>query len=795
MIPPFQQTVMPANIPNEQKQIFQEKMQSRPPQQETKPTISLEYFQPPPKKPPMGVDPNQALLNRMYQPMPFAAPPMFPVGGPYGCMNWMYPQGGYMTPPVVVKNYTIETDGVNGDHKRLAMIYEDVLPQRKFAPSYTTLGERLNDYQFIRATIFNNADGKDIDLHGMSTNSLNSFIKVDVGDVNPFNSYKHSVNPYRGLPYGFLLFRSCYPIKHVERTGLVGCAKNSTAVNIRVYKMTEGSFYVNQINKGSFFEFDEWREVAFYEYIKKTILEKKICPNFPVMYGYFISINSLIDYNKITGTGEEPGPRNGLYTGLRQAKNFDGLQQGLIIQSNCNDEPGPAIEPAKAEYVPIGGRAPNTQTQVSSALQKQTGGQIPRIPVVIVNNPEQSRVLPRLSQPIPLLVSKAENSGATYVSMDGKVEANINMSAERQPMLSFNQSNYGKLLESQKLLEKQKTITTMDGNKQIIQANPDAYLGKSLVVLTESPTHSVFSWASKIYQTMANVHEMINRGVHTEEEWTNVFFQIMIGLHVMQINNLYIDNFKLERNVFIKDLALRGTQTDYWKYKIEGVDYYIPNLGYLVLIDSNYRDLDITHDTKFTQQNKSHKLNGKFFGENKSDEEIRARAFDMFKACFDSNMFGPDFTRFGGVPPPSPIIDMLGKIMGEISIDKEKLIGPYILRHMKSFLHNRVGTYLKESEVANKRNDNVGNFKKGEMVILEEGNSKFRFVLYVGVNNGMATIITKEKYDDKGYIEKHNVPATGLFGYLQTEPIQQIYKPNEQNLGEENLLETYIISN
>jgi hypothetical protein len=772
---------MPSNIPNEQKQIFQEKMQNRPPQQEIKPTISLEYYQPQPKKPPVGVDQNQALLNRMYQPMPFIAPPMFPGGSPYGCFNGMYPPGGYMTPPVVVKNYTIQTDGINGDHKRLAMIYEDVLPQRKFTPSYTTLGERLNDYQFIRATIFNNSDGKDIDLHGMSTNSLNSFIKVDVGDVNPFNSYKHSLNPYKGLAYGFLLFRSCYPIKHVERTGLVGCAKNSTALNIRVYKMLEGSFYVNKINKGSFFEFDEWREVAFYEYIKKTILEKKICPNFPTMYGYFISMNSLIDYDKIIGTPDEPGQMNNAYTGLRPTRHFNGLQEGLIVKSNCNDDT--YTPPPKTEYVSVGGKQ-------STSLQ--TGGNIPRIPVVITNNPDQSLVLPRVSQQIPLLISKELKPGANYISTDGKIEANINMGSQREPILSFNQSEYSKLLDRQKLLEKQKTIVTIDGNKQIIQANPDAYLGKSLVILTESPTHSVFSWASKIYQTVGNVYEMINRGVHTEEEWTNVFFQIMVGLHVMQINNLYFDNFKLERNVFIKDLPLRGTQTDFWKYKIEGVDYYIPNLGYLVILDSNYRDLDITQDVKFTQQNKNHKLNGNFFGENKSDEEIKSKAFDMFKACFDSNIFGPDFTRFGGVPPPSKVIDMLGKIMGEAAIDPNKLIGPYILKHMKMFLHNRVGTYLKESEISNKRNDAVGNFKKGEMVILEEGNGKYKFVLYVGTNDRMANIITKKKYDDKDY-DQEDVPVTALLGYLQTEPIQQIYKPNEQNLGEENLLETYII--
>ena len=64
----------------------------------------------------------------------------------------MHASQGYVPPPIIVKQYAINVDGITGDQnqERMAIIYEDSLPFRKFTPSYTTLGERIDDYQFIR---------------------------------------------------------------------------------------------------------------------------------------------------------------------------------------------------------------------------------------------------------------------------------------------------------------------------------------------------------------------------------------------------------------------------------------------------------------------------------------------------------------------------------------------------------------------------------------------------------------------------------------------------------------------
>lgn len=205
--------------------------------------------------------------------------------------------------------------------------------------------------------------------------------------------------------------------------------------------------------------------------------------------------------------------------------------------------------------------------------------------------------------------------------------------------------------------------------EKVIKENDDAYKGKGLVLLTESGTYTLFGWASKTYQIRGlNIKEMINRGVHTSTEWYNILFQLMAGLYTMQINNIYIENFSLESNVLVKDIQTRGQVTNYWKYKIEGIDYYVPNLGYVVLIDSNFRDLvHEKSESTFGVSTNTKKLNGHIFDKNIKNEDMLEKTFDMFKKCFNVNNFSNSFIEEGGCPPPDDIKDLLNKIMSEYS--------------------------------------------------------------------------------------------------------------------------------
>ena len=170
----------------------------------------------------------------------------------------------------------------------------------------------------------------------------------------------------------------------------------------------------------------------------------------------------------------------------------------------------------------------------------------------------------------------------------------------------------------------------------------------------------------------------------------------------------------------------------------------------------------------------------------------------MFKAGIDPNNFGPDFVSDGGTSPDSNIISLLSQMFNDTEANIEK----YFIRYMYKFMNNRIGTYLKEQEIVHIRNDDLRDFKKGQMLVSQEGTGIYKFVLYLDTINGVAKVLTKDRtsQNDPQYIDKDNemiiqkdVQITTLSNYSLTEPIVQNYKINESNLNEENILETYNI--
>jgi len=67
---------------------------------------------------------------------------------------------------------------------------------------------------------------------------------------------------------------------------------------------------------------------------------------------------------------------------------------------------------------------------------------------------------------------------------------------------------------------------------------------------------------------------------HSIKMWYNAFFQIFAGLHAM---HKYFDMVHTDlhaENIMVKKVKPGG----YWKYKINDLDYYVPNMGYVFLI-------------------------------------------------------------------------------------------------------------------------------------------------------------------------------------------------------------------
>lgn len=581
------------------------------------------------------------------------------------------PQYGYMAPQgllypqlnqPVVNTYNINVEGM-GNHGRMNLIYEHMLPtiNKRVMGTLLTLGERNEIYNYMRVVMFPDGDGSNKDLDGKGSDSLLSHLNMM--DLNPYNTYKLSPNPYKGLPDNFLIFRSCYPIRYDQEAGNTICAKNSLGANIRIYKLTIGSTKFESMENLNKLDYEEWREVLYYKYVRDNILNKFVSPNFVMIYGFYISEKCNIDFDKI-------------------------LQ-------------------IKGIYKP--------KEQLFMKYQKE---------------------LPQKVIPKPLFQSGG--------------------SINPKNIVNLNDINYE------------------------MKLNPKAYFNKALVVLTESPTYNLFGWCSRIAERSGNILRETQIGYHSDNVWTGILFQIMSALYVMQIHKICFYDFKPEDNIFVRDLKVDGLATKFWKYKINGVEYYIPNHGYLVMIDSCYKNLP-------SDQN-AHKIYANAMND---IVDYDTCCFNHFLTVFNVNNFKQSFINDGGYPPSPKILSLIDRIHNDAINDKKKDISKYF-KYMYNFINNRVGTLLTENEIQYKINSDKTQIKKGDILIYEDSLDYYKFVLFIeSKNNGIATILTKDKDDQSIFIEK-NVPITNLFQYGSD--IQQKTNSEGMTFNYNDLIETYIIN-
>jgi hypothetical protein len=288
------------------------------------PLIDLQIYPDATKKPNPLADKQQAVMP--LQPFSLSSPFMPPQFQNY-FNNFMK---SYTT-PFIYKDYHINLGGPIGDHTTATMIYEDALPPADVYSSYKTLRERNSLCDYVRGTFIKSDEGEFVDFEGGSS-SLNS--RLNLIQLNQYNTNIYSSNPYKGLPKGFLIFKSCYPIVYNKDTSLTQCNKQSTGMNVRFYKLNLKEFMIKYFNSKSKMEilkfskdiqiifdeikkklgdktrledldpefvpykFDVWRDEIYYTWIRNKINQQNISPNFVSSYCYFINKQANISYAK-----------------------------------------------------------------------------------------------------------------------------------------------------------------------------------------------------------------------------------------------------------------------------------------------------------------------------------------------------------------------------------------------------------------------------------------------------------------------------------------------------------------
>ncbi len=325
-----------------------------------------------------------------------------------------------------------------------------------------------------------------------------------------------------------------------------------------------------------------------------------------------------------------------------------------------------------------------------------------------------------------------------------------------------------------------------------VEPQLQVYSGNCLVIITEGPTHNIYQWTSRIYNKKGAIREMIQHGFHYEKEWENITIQIMLAMACLQEHGIYIRDMTLKDHVYIKDLKTEGGVSGYWKYKLNGVNYYVPNLGMLVLIDTNFKQVEETSILPKTKRSYGMYFDAiygiKTYDKKKLGEKICANLKNML----DPNNFTNEHTKnyVNGLP------EEIKQLWSNIKSDPSTSISELITRHMSKYLHNRIGTFLKRTEIEFIRPIPSRAFKKGDLVVYDKNGQKdFRWALFLGINdtNSNAKILCKSSPDDPEYKEE-DVNYGNLNEYSSVEIIEQnVNNPRDLKISEDNLLETYEI--
>jgi hypothetical protein len=268
--------------------------------------------------------------------------------------------------------------------------------------------------------------------------------------------------------------------------------------------------------------------------------------------------------------------------------------------------------------------------------------------------------------------------------------------------------------EMQEYLIGLQKYSTSDLTKLVDQLDIHTPSNKCLIALTESGTQDLISWGSRQYEDNGLAKKMINTGYHSYEVWLSILFQMYHSFLCMYKHGISFHNFDLNGNVLIKSLKQDEMIRGYWKYRLNNIDFYIPNFGYMVMINSDFADIYSNDEQTLENQlvgrvdaglpihvyglgaappapaeiilaladstpRKIDKIAYKVYSDellvNKTDVNMcinKIRTLINMRDAFDPNKFNKEFTLNGGVRPDDSIMKIITDIHNEILVVLEK---------------------------------------------------------------------------------------------------------------------------
>ena len=235
------------------------------------------------------------------------------------------------------KIYNINLGAPGHNNTILNNIYQDVLPGDPNSYTMNSVYEREQLISMLRNSMIKKYDGEDMTLQA-GEQSVMEYIKI-----LDFNPYSLGINKYSKLPLNFLLYTAAYPIRYNLENRNIEIAKQSIGMNVRIYMLSKGALNTNIDANLDSDNFDVWRELKYYKYVKETILKQKISPNFTTMFLYKLDRVSKIDYDELKKI-------------ITDHKSYDIILQNL----NNNQEINKFLTAKNTELKTLLGKATNT---------------------------------------------------------------------------------------------------------------------------------------------------------------------------------------------------------------------------------------------------------------------------------------------------------------------------------------------------------------------------------------------------------------------------------------------------
>jgi hypothetical protein len=237
--------------------------------------------------------------------------------------------------------------------------------------------------------------------------------------------------------------------------------------------------------------------------------------------------------------------------------------------------------------------------------------------------------------------------------------------------------------------------------------------------------------------------------------------------------NFTYTDMKFDKNFYIKNVNIYGDEGNKsWIYKINNITYYIPCKGDLLLIDHDYHD--------FTNSDKEYKIISKDIFNDEKD--IKNIIKNHVINCINSSIFDGISTQ------PEDIKTLFTNINNDLNHTNsyDKIIEKYFMK----YIHNRVGTALRDNEKQYIKKYDIKPFIKGQLVIYEEKYDTYIIVLFL--ENKDEFEYNCISLDNNKYTEI-SCSKDLIYHYSEHAPILPDIKQGQNGQSTDDIIETYIL--